>query len=65
MADTDTLAPPYVEEFVTDDEHPAGLYAFACNICQRDVGGLCGRCAPWPCCGAQTIAHMPGCREDV
>ncbi len=35
-----TLTEPYREEFVTDDDHPAGLYTFACNICQRDVGDV-------------------------
>lgn len=44
MADTLTA---YCEEFVTDDEHPAGLYAFACNICDRSVDdGPCPDHAP-------------------
>jgi hypothetical protein len=25
--------------------------------------GLCGKCCPWPCCGAITIGHKPGCLE--
>ncbi len=25
--------------------------------------GMCGRCAPWPCCGAITEAHAPTCAE--
>ncbi len=42
-----TIAEPYNEVFVTDDDHPAGLYAFACNICDRDVGdGPCPDHAP-------------------
>lgn len=23
--------------------------------------GMCGKCVPWPCCGAITIDHAPGC----
>lgn len=30
----------------------------------EEVGfGFCGKCMPWPCCGAQTVAHLAGCRE--
>lgn len=26
--------------------------------------GLCGRCSPWPCCGAIGLDHAEGCDED-
>lgn len=30
----------------------------------EEVGfGFCGKCAPWPCCGAKTFDHASGCRE--
>lgn len=25
--------------------------------------GYCGRCVPWPCCGATTLDHHPDCKE--
>lgn len=32
----------------------------------EEVGlGYCGKCMPWPCCGAQTVDHHAGCAEDV
>lgn len=27
--------------------------------------GLCGRCIPWPCCGAITREHAPNCEGEV
>ena len=31
-----------------------------------EVGyGNCGKCVPWPCCGSQQEAHVPGCPEDA
>lgn len=26
--------------------------------------GMCGRCAPWPCCGATTRAHAAWCEGE-
>lgn len=28
------------------------------------VMGLCGKCAPWPCCGATGMDHAEGCDGD-
>lgn len=27
--------------------------------------GMCGKCIPWPCCGAITQAHAPDCTEEI
>jgi hypothetical protein len=30
----------------------------------QEIGfGRCGRCLPWECCGATTVAHAPDCQE--
>lgn len=32
----------------------------------EEVGfGLCGKCMPWTCCGATTVAHADDCPEDA
>jgi hypothetical protein len=32
----------------------------------EEVGfGFCGKCVPWPCCGATRRAHADGCVEDI
>jgi len=32
----------------------------------EEVGfGLCGKCMPWPCCGATTYDHAPSCEEAL
>lgn len=31
----------------------------------EEVGfGFCGKCVPWPCCGAERVDHAPGCVEE-
>lgn len=50
------LQEPYVETFVLEDDHPAGLYAFACNICQRSVDdGPCPEHAPTAIAGLKLV----------
>jgi hypothetical protein len=29
------------------------------------VWGCCGKCAPWPCCGATGYEHAEGCGDDA
>ncbi len=44
---TDLLETVYCEEFVTDEDHPAGQYVFVCSVCQRDLSdGPCPDHAP-------------------
>lgn len=28
-------------------------------------GGICGKCAPWPCCGATGMDHADDCEETA
>lgn len=29
------------------------------------VWGFCGKCAPWPCCGATGLDHAEDCEADL